>query len=360
MLWTNFSKLSGSTNTINMPRTKNPEARQRIIDQLLSKGTRIPKREDFIRMINNRLPADTQPIGPDSFSKDIAKMNEELADRDVKINWTPSKGYHYTRPGFSCYKNEVNEDDKDLMLMATSVLGMFQGTALQEKFFRVVHKVLANSVTAGPVPGSPRSNFVQMVTGSPEKGNRFIPVLLQAIHEKRCLLMTYGANGKPVRKKHICPYVLRQYNGRWYMVAYDFNCERDEKTNVFALQSIQDLDVSNKKFHDDPTFSPEDYFRYSIGVWHLNNVEPVKVVLEFSRHIDLVQANPLHHSQKATLNRDGSLLTVEIEVYHSPELEMLIQGYGSAVKVVSPKELADSIRDNADKILKMYGSRGKG
>jgi predicted DNA-binding transcriptional regulator YafY len=68
----------------------------------------------------------------------------------------------------------------------------------------------------------------------------------------------------------------------------------------------------------------------------------------------MVQANPLHHTQSSRLSKDGKTLAVEIFVYPSPELEIIIQGYGSAVKVIRPVTLAEKIADSARKVMALY------
>jgi predicted DNA-binding transcriptional regulator YafY len=76
--------------------------------------------------------------------------------------------------------------------------------------------------------------------------------------------------------------------------------------------------------------------------------------LEFSSQIELVLLNPLHHSQKATLSKNGKILSVTIEVYNSPELLMIIQSYGSSIKVISPPELIDAVIGSAKKVIELY------
>ena len=76
--------------------------------------------------------------------------------------------------------------------------------------------------------------------------------------------------------------------------------------------------------------------------------------LEFSSHIEMIQLSPLHHSQKALISKDGKKLKVEIAVYNTPELEMLIQSFGSAVKVKSPDTLAKTIAESAKRVVGLY------
>jgi predicted DNA-binding transcriptional regulator YafY len=78
------------------------------------------------------------------------------------------------------------------------------------------------------------------------------------------------------------------------------------------------------------------------------------VELEFSGYIEEILVAPIHHSQRSKLSPDRKLLQVEITVYDSPELEMLIRGFGPHVKVISPRSLADRILLQASDTTKLY------
>ena len=194
--------------------------------------------------------------------------------------------------------------------------------------------------------------MLQLDNMKSSSGSKWVSVLLEAIYEKSTLKMKYKGFRKASKTKNICPYVLKQYQKRWYMVAYDYDCSRTEKTNVFALDCIEELELSHKDYFVDSKFSAEDYFKYSIGVWHWHEYKPVTVELAFTGYIDVILANPIHSSQKAILSEDSKTLSVTIEVYQSPELETLIRSYGSAVRVISPADLRDKIMEDARKVVR--------
>jgi predicted DNA-binding transcriptional regulator YafY len=335
-----------------MPRIRNAERRKKIIDQLLNSRTKIWNRDIFLKLVNERL--DEGEISQSTLDKDIALINAEIQDLGVSIKWDHSKGFHYTLEGFSMFKKAVDEQDKNLLFLATSVFSLFQGTPLQEKFSKLVNKLLAEGSLGGKVLGLSELQLIQLGEGPAVKGSQWIPQILDAIQHKEPLKMFYQGVGKPEKQKHICPYLIKKYMNRWFMVAYDHNCERPQKTSVFALDRIKGLDVSNKTYTIDPTFSPEDYFRYSIGVWHFHEKEPIQVKLEFTDFMEQVMSIPIHHSQKTKLSPDRQKLEVEIEVYNSPELEMLIRSFGSGVRVVSPASLAERIKAQAVQTVDIY------
>lgn len=339
-------------------RVKHSFERIELIDNLLFTFKHFNTRTDFLAQVNQRLPEDKK-ITAATLDKDIKYLRELLDNIDVDGNGvellhTNERGYHYSDPNFSYFKNAVTEDDKNLLLLANSLFNLFKGTPLQDQFGNIVNKVLSESISNKPVHGLAESTFIQLETSHSSLGNQWIPRLLEAIYEKETLIMHYAGMNKPEKIKHICPYVLKQYNCKWYLVAYDYNCERTYKTSVFSLEGIRSLDISNKKFYIDSNFNAVDYFKYSIGVWHWHDQIPVKVVLEFSRHFDRIIASPIHQSQQSFLNKEENVLRVELEVYQSPELEMLVQSFGSAVKVISPDSLIDRIKSSAQKVTALY------
>ena len=348
------------TNVRTKGRAARSNERLELIDQILCNGTYIDTREKFLKLVNRSMPPGTGNITVNTLDKDITYLRGLLGNlmlnegSEVTLDFTKGRGYHYSERGFSYFKNLVNDSDKNLLMLASNLFNVFKGTALQEAFSEVVNKVLSESLTGGPLYDLSNYNFVQMESRYSINATKWIPELLKAIYERNTLKVTYKGFNKDEKEKNICPHVLKQYNGRWYVVAYDHNCERKNKTSVFALDGIKHLELSGVKYIVSADFSAEDYFRYSIGVWHWHDEDPIEVVLEFSRYIEMVQTNPLHHSQKTELSKDGKKLTVTIEVYHSPELEMIIQGFGNAVKVISPVSLAEKILESAKSVTTLY------
>jgi len=335
--------------------SKHSHERLELLDQLLFKYKHIPDREHFLKLVNAKLSHDRQ-VSVSTLDKDIKALRELLEVKHPQVQLLKSKeiGFHYSESGFSYFRNSINDDDKALLELAKNLFSVFKGTHLQSKFSEIVNKVMAESLTSKQFQQLTEQTKVQLGTNLTEKGVEWIEPLLEAIFSQNALEMQYKAKGKGTKKKIISPYLLKQHNGRWYVVAYDLYCDRSEKTSIFSLDSIQSLEFSNKAFFRDPHFNANDYFKYSLGIWQLHGQEPKEVVLEFNHLIDFVMDNPLHYSQKNSLNKETGLLRVSINVYLSPELEMMIQGYGTAVKVISPLELAQKISETARKVGMLY------
>ena len=321
------------------------------IDEKLSNGKYITRENLFI-YLNSGIDG----ISIETLDKDIRLIRETLEDNfpHVKLLSDHRRGYHYSINNFTLFTKEIYEEDKNLLMLAGSLFEIFKGTPLTEKFNETIEKVLEQSIVKKTFNDSNGISHLQIETSHSLNSNKWIPTILEAIQSKSSLKMNYKGYGKDEKTKHISPYILKQYKNRWYMVAYDYNCEREQKSNVFSLDCILNLERSNKPYHLDRYFNADDFFNYSIGVWHFYKEEPIKVQLEFLKNKEMIMSIPIHHSQKIISQHSDQKLVIEIEVYNSPELEQLILSFGSTVKVVSPKIVADKIEAVTKEMLQLY------
>lgn len=337
------------------PKAKLFNERLELIDELLYRLGHIQSREELYKKVNARLQ---EKVTAECIDKDISELKSELItynlrnNTNIELKFIRNVGYSYTERGFRLYKNSVSDYDKNLLLLANSLFNVFNGTPLQDKFGEVVKKVMAESLTGGTNLESIPNDFVQVDKSVSLKSTQWIPRLLEAIFEKECLEIIYKN-----KKRDICPYVIKQYKSKWYMVAWDYSSSHKSKTNLYAIDNIEEIvGVSGYKYIVDPDFIPEEYFKYSLGIWHEHEQKPVKVVLEFleEKIFKSIINNPLHHSQKYSLNDTKNILTLTIEVYDCPELYSLIYSYGSNVKVLEPKSVVEKVMDTARKMVGLY------
>ncbi len=337
------------------PKAKLFNERLELIDELLYKLGHIPSRIELHKKVNAKLQ---EKVTLECIDNDISDLKDELITYNLKyktnieLKFIRNTGYSYSERGFRLYKNSVSDADKNLLLLANSLFNVFNGTPLHDKFSEVVKKVMAESLTGGTNLEAIPNDFVQVDKSVSLKSTQWIPRLLEAIFEKDCLEIVYKS-----KKRDMCPYVIKQYRNKWYMVAWDYSSTHKSKTNLYAIDNIEEIvGFSGEKYFVDPEFNAADYFKYSLGIWHEHNEKPVKVVLDFlePKMFDSIINNPLHHSQKHILNEAGNKLTVSIEVYDCLELYTMINSYGCNVKVMKPKSVADKVRENAKNLILLY------
>ena len=147
------------------------------------------------------------------------------------------------------------------------------------------------------------------------------------------------------------PWYIKQYNNRWFLMAYD--AETDRITN-FALDRIQELKVEESvAFIPNMEIDFEHYFDDVFGVTiPPSDVEKIKVVLQFSKkQYPYIVSKPLHHSQKI-VDDENCILAVEVRPTY--EFTQLILSFGKDVKVIEPEPYRQEIIDNIRKNLQNY------
>lgn len=166
--------------------------------------------------------------------------------------------------------------------------------------------------------------------------------------------MVYRKNEIEVSTKTLSPYLLKEFRKKWFLIAYD-HAENRKCTKVYSLDKIKEITESESKFHFDPNFNAQDYFKYTFGIFHDLVNTPIPLVLEFTGiFIEQVRTHPLMASQKSTLMKGGKALRVELELYYSYEIIREILSYGDGVKVVSPANVALEVKNITSKISNNY------
>lgn len=329
-----------------MPRIKSSEQRLKIIDRLIA-GPRIIENRDQLReLVNKEIYPDT--IGKEMLDKDLHELKELAQTEDADIRWTRTHGYRYTVPGYRYFQKALTDQDKVLLVLAQNLFQTFRQTPLKEKFRELVEKLIGNDGSAKFWEANKGRKFIQPEWENESPGTRWLPDLIMAIHEKQQIQVNYAGD-----KKNLSPYVLKQNKGLWYLVAYDHNKRGDEAVKIYSLNRIRQIVPGKMQYHMEPGFHPENYFKYSLGIWHRYEGDPVDVVLEFThpRLVEHVAQNKIHPTQRV-LKETSRALRIQITVYNSIELENLVLGYGEDVKVIAPQALRAKLADR----VKLLGS----
>jgi proteasome accessory factor B len=138
------------------------------------------------------------------------------------------------------------------------------------------------------------------------------------------------------------------------MVASVKEMEHKGGTNLFKLNRIQKIEPCDEIFKIDEKFSAEDYFKYSLGVFHVHAAEPIEVKLKFNRHlIPLISETKIHPSMEI-ISKTEEEMVVTFTVYNTIELKNKILSYGANAEVLSPKELREEIKEIIINTSKIY------
>lgn len=336
--------------------SKEVENKLRVFDEALSEGIKIESRSHLRDFLNrNRLKNESSIT--ESRAAQIVKILKDLVKEDtngeVKIKTSRHGGYYYTKPRYRYFKDFVYRHEENLLLMANNLFEMFPGTALHENFGFVVDKIFKTKSRKGEIKFK-NLNLIEISGTSIDKGIKWINDIIEAMIEKKAIKIEYKNDIKIKPKtKVLSPYILKQHESKWYLVAFDHTSNYSKKTNVFTLSKIEALYTTEITFKEDPYFSAKDYFKYSIGIWHRHENDPIKVRIEVLDNDTFLRLknDPIHKTQ-VTISEADKLL--EIEVYDTPELEKLILKYGPLIKIISPDSLVQKIKIIYEKLFTLY------
>lgn len=144
------------------------------------------------------------------------------------------------------------------------------------------------------------------------------------------------------------PYFLKQYQNRWYVVG-----ETKEGYRTFGIDRIKNITIGTEKFKP-KTEEAKDKFSHVIG---LNYVDHKMEKIQLSFHISqkpYILSLPLHHSQKEINTDNENSFDIELLIHPNFEFRQQVLKYGSLVKVIEPKWLAEEIKEELRKGFEGY------
>lgn len=144
------------------------------------------------------------------------------------------------------------------------------------------------------------------------------------------------------------PYFLKQYQNRWYVIG-----ETEKGYRTFGIDRIDNITIGTKKFKP-KTEEAKEKFSNVIGLNYVDHkLKTIKLSFHISQKPYLVSL-PLHRSQKEINLDNGEAFDIELRIHPNFEFRQQILKYGSLVKVVEPKWLAEEIREELKKAYENY------
>ena len=176
-------------------------------------------------------------------------------------------------------------------------------------------------------------------------GLEYLELIIEAIKMNRRVLMGYQKFGTEGYEKTICPYALKLFHQRWYMLART----ADDQMRIYALDRMTSLRITDDTFEMPYGFSPQDYFSEYFGV--LTDGTPMAhvVVRAYGRTADYLRTLPLHHSQRELSDTDFSFNI-------RPTFDFLNQllSHGDGLEVLEPADVRQKMKEMVARILKRY------
>ena len=202
-----------------------------------------------------------------------------------------------------------------------------------------VHGVLADSAAVKE----------RLVLENAPAGEEYLDIIIRAIHTNHRLRIGYQKFGAEGYEKTVCPYALKLFHQRWYLLART----GDDQMRVYALDRVTMVELTGETFEMPADFSPQDYFSEYYGVLTDNTPLAHVVIRAYDRTPNYLRTLPLHHSQRELVSTpDYTDFSFDIR----PTADFLgeLLSHGNGIEVLEPTELREKMRQMIAATLSRY------
>lgn len=286
-----------------------------------------------------------------TFAADINEINNKYSYRYSKdVICRDRQGrqfvYYYSIPGFSIYNRELTEDEISDIHKLIATIRQFKGMP-QFSWLETLEAHFGQVIKKSEKP------IVAFDDSDNEESMKSFSGLLEAIEKKVTIDIEYQKfYTDETSHRKVCPYFLKQYGQRWYLLA---SFAGKDRIYTFALDRIKNVtQLPNEEYQlTDVDF--EHYFDDIIGVAHFDNeVEHVEIWVAVEE-LPYILSKPFHKSQKiVSQNEYGAIISIDVRCNF--ELEQEILGYGDWVEVMKPVWLRRQLKERIQVLLDMYNT----
>jgi len=254
-------------------------------------------------------------------------------------------GYYYDNPNYKLTNNPLGPSSIKALEEIIELLQQFKGF----KYFEDADELIIN--IEEKVKRS-KTNNVQFDILSDYRGLDFITPLKNAIYNKTVVKIGYKAFYDEVAEfKHIHPYLLKEYNNRWFVYAYTNEYDSE---GVYGLDRIKSLEPVDMKFRNANKNRIINYFKDIIGVTNPKDTKAQNIILKFKiNRANYLITKPIHKSQKI-IKQNEDFVWFSFYLKPNKELSALILNFGDDVVVEEPYSLATEIKNILQQAVSNY------
>lgn len=183
-------------------------------------------------------------------------------------------------------------------------------------------------------------------------GKAYVDPVLDALQREVMIVVDYQSYDGPHELYNVCPYALKAYDRRWYLLGY---IKEKDAIRSIALDRILDLKITNKTFDRPKDFDARKYYANTIGIF-VNEDLPVETVRirAYGVQMEYLRSLPLHKSQQEVLTKGSEYAEFQYRLCVTPELVSSILAMGEKVVVLEPNQLRECISETLINSMNLY------
>lgn len=337
---------------------KNPIMRYKILDSLLSDRNRYYSVLDLLDKVNQALVLDgMEPVSRRCIELDLNALECAPYNAPIKRRiWFNGKMcVRYAEEGFSIFVKKLSDDEENLLSEVLNTIGQFDGVENFEWLDGLKKRLDIKE----------RRRIIQFESNPFYSGKNLIGSLFNAISNKLVIALKYHPYNSPQAiKKVVNPYLLKEYNNRWFLIAGFI----DGKVRNYALDRIVSFQPMPQLDYIEPDEELESRFDDIVGVT-LYEDKPVEDILLWANDegTPYIKTKPLHGSQRDVKGDAEKSLREKypalqggrffrLQCILNYEMEQLLMSKMDQLVVLEPAILRDDLIGRIKKMNSLYNS----
>lgn len=180
-------------------------------------------------------------------------------------------------------------------------------------------------------------------------GEQYLQTIIQAIKTSHRLRIGYQKFGTEGYVKIVCPYALKLFHQRWYLLA---KTETDQM-RIYSLDRMTQMELTDEDFEMPDDFSSEAYFADYYGV--LTDATPMAhvVVRAYNFTPNYLRTLPLHASQREVVTTPD-YTDFALDIRPTADFINTLLSHADGLEVLEPADLRQRMKEMIAKTLKRY------
>lgn len=315
------------------------------IDKCLGSGAAYKIKGELDHRCNLMLQEDE--LGPYSWRQYYDDINFIEIHYNAPIERVNGR-IRYSDRSFSIQEKPMDETERrnyeDMLAMLRKFCNESRDTLTSELRDRIKHW-LGNQDTEGKA--------VSFESVSGYEGTVWFDRLFSCISRRQAIDLCYKPFDKEAIWVTISPYHLKQFNGRWFLIALRED-GRQGLIHHYALDRIEDIKENTKAQYRPTDIDFGEYFFPVIGVTIPEGREVETITLRVrKKEYPYIETKPLHITQEKVCEDDESV-TITIEVMVNFELKQRLLSHADYVTVIEPQSLREEMKSLIEKMWNNY------
>ena len=213
-----------------------------------------------------------------------------------------------------------------------------------------IERWMLSTLTVGTVLSDTTSIRGRIILESAPAGEEFLEPIIRAMKKNHRLRMGYQKFKAEGYVKTICPYVLKRFDQRWYLLALN----DENQMRIYAIDDRMNMmEMTDETFEMPLDFSPEEYFAEYFGVFTADIPLTHVVVRAYNFTPNYLRSLPLHHSQRE-LESDEHHADFSFDICPTDDFLHELLRHADGIEVLEPADLRQKMKQMIANILKRY------